>query len=362
MSNITIVGCGNSGCAHAAVLSALGHRVTLLKTSNGMHDANYDRIVEQKGIYCIDSHDADASVAVFQPVYRITRDVDRAFEDAEFVFVLTQSLQHEKIAALICPKIQNIKLLVIIPGNLGSVFFRKNLPASVIIAEGESTVIDARIEKAGTVRILFHNVRNALSFNPQSQTSKGFELIRSLGLNYTHTRTNVIETALNNPNLVVHTVGTIMSAARIEKSEGEFWMYKEGFTPSIWKIIDSLDDEKMAVIRAYGGNPQPYLECCKFRNEESEDIDAYQAFQNYAQNGSPKGPSAINTRYLTEDVPNGLCLLSSLGKKANIETPTTDALIAIASVMLGMDFRATGRTVERMGWSDYTFDEIKQSI
>lgn len=346
MSVITIVGAGNSGCAHACELTSLGHEVRILKTSNRMHDDNYDKIKAAGGIRCIDN---TRSTDTFYPIATITRDPEEAFRGAEFVYVLTQSLQHGEIAKRIAPYIQNIKAVMIVPGNMGSMYFRPLLPPGVIVAEGESTIIDARISEPGTVNILFRNVRNALSFNPCADTEKGFALFRRISPSYTHTRSNVVETAMHNPNMVVHTIGTIMSANRIELTGGEFWMYREAFSPSIWNLVNALDAEKNAVIEAYGGCPQSYLECCKFRNEEDLTVDAMDVFRRYAEEGSPKGPASIHNRYLEEDVPNGLCLLSSLAKSAGIDTPMADALITIASTISGNDFIDDARTVEQLG-------------
>lgn len=348
---VTIVGAGNSAMAHAFVLSKLGHEVSILKTSNAMHDDNFNAVQRNGGIYCID-HTAQTPVGEFVTIRQITRDDAAAFDGAELVLVLTQSLQHPQIAKRILPYIQNIKALLVVPGNMGSVYFRRGLPDSVIVAEGESTIVDARIGQPGEVEILFRNVRNALSFNPARDARRGFDFFHSLlPDNYTHTRANIVETAMNNPNLVVHTVGSVLSASRIEYAKGDFWLYREGFTPSVWKVINALDAEKIAVINAFGGNGQPYVECCKFRNELDPDIDAMQAFNNYAQNGSPKGPATINNRFLTEDVPNGLCLLSSLGKLAGIATPTADALASIAGTMLDADFMTTARTPKALGFN-----------
>lgn len=359
MANITIVGSGNSGCAHACLLTKLGHDVTLLKTSNSLHNENFDFIKENGGMFCKYFDKPDETFIKF---HQVTRDVKDAFSSAEYVFILTQSLQHEKISEMICPYIQDVLGIIIVPGNLGSQYFRPKLSDNVWVAEGESTVVDARLESPGHLHILFANVRNALSFNPSKNAVSHLAEISSILPNYTHLRTNVIETALHNPNLIVHTIGTIMSAARIEKSGGEFWLYKEGFTPSIWNIINALDNEKNDVIAAYGGQPMPYVECCKFRNEESETIDAMEAFTNYAYYGSPKGPGNINNRYLTEDIPNGLCLLSSLGEKAGIPTPVCDSLITIGSCLLNTDFRTIGRTVERLGWKNMEVKEIIEKI
>ncbi len=358
MSNITIVGAGNSGCAHACKLSLAGHNVRILKTSYSMHDENFDCISRKGGIHCIDNTD---NTEQFVKIDTITRDPAVAFNDTDYVLVLTQSLQHKAIANLIAPYIQNIKGLLLVPGNMGSMYFRPLIPPYVIVAEGESTIIDARIHEPGSVTILFCNVRNALSFNPATDTERGFKVFQNLMPNYTATRTNVVETAMHNPNLIVHTVGTIMSASRIEMSGGEFWMYRESFSPSVWNIIEALDAEKNAVIEAYGGKPETYLECCKWRNEESLDVDAKEVFNNYAYNGAPKGPAGLHNRYVEEDVPNGLCLLQSLAQAAGIETPVTDSLVTLASTLLGTDFKSIARSTQTLGLSD-SKGEIKARL
>ena len=41
---ITILGAGNMGCANAADLTIKGHEVTLVKTSNSMHNTTFEYI------------------------------------------------------------------------------------------------------------------------------------------------------------------------------------------------------------------------------------------------------------------------------------------------------------------------------
>ena len=168
----------------------------------------------------------------------------------------------------------------------------------------------------------------------------------SLVETYRYLRKNIAESALHNPNLIVHTVGTILSASRIEYSSGNFWMYKEAFTPSVWRVIRRLDDEKMNILEKFGCDRIPYLEACKFRNCEDITVDAYEVFKNYAETGSPKGPAIVKMRYVTEDVPMGLCLMQSLGDVLNVQTPICDALINLGETMTGMDFVSTGRSIE----------------
>lgn len=346
---ICIVGAGNAGCGLAFKLSEIGHNVVLLKTSHVMHDDNFDEIKKNGGIWAIDHTNEDRRS--FQSLLLVTRDIELAVKSVDIILILVQSTQHDNVARLISPFIgDNLKLVFVIPGNLGSVYFARRINRrNIIYAEGESTPFDARIIDLGVVNILFKNVRNAVAFSPINKRKDGMKIIERLTNTYGYFRKNIVASALHNPNLIVHTVGTIMSAGRIEYTKGEFWMYREAFTPSIWNLIKKLDEEKNAVIEKFGGEPISYLDACKFRNELDQSKDSLDVFNSYAADGGPKGPSTIYGRYLFEDVANGLVLLKSLGEKVGVETPICRSLISIASALVNEDFEKKGRTLRNLG-------------
>lgn len=360
---IAIIGSGNAGCAHAFKLSEIGHQVNLIKTSNSLHEINFDKIVEQGGIWGIDN--TNEGRKSFQKINLITRDIEEGLKDVELIFVLTQSLHHDKVANKIVPFIDknSTKIIFCVPGNLGSLYFKKELgKTNIILAEGESTPYDARIVEPGVVNILFKNVRNAVAFLPVERKEEGMKYISQLVDTYGAFRTNIVESALHNPNLVVHTVGVIMSANRIEHMKGEFWMYRESFSPAIWNLINQLDKEKNDVIEEFGGKRISYLDACKYRNEEDLSQNSLKVFQSYADNGGPKGPDNLETRFLHEDVVVGLGLLSMLGTEANISTPVTDSLITIASYLVNKDFHSLKRTKEDFGLINHNFQDIYNLI
>ena len=353
--NVTIVGVGNAGCAMAYYIASRGHNVSILKTSENFSE-NYEYIKTYKKINAIvDGVTKEASI------HMISRNPKDVLVDAEIVLVAVQSIYHESVAELICPYIsETVKAVIVLPGNLGSIYFRKRLANSILVGEGESMPYDARLVEPGVVNICFVNVRNAVAFTPSGDSKKGLQLLNTIIPTYVANRTNIIESALHNPNLIVHTIGTIMSANRIEYSKGEFWMYKEAFTPSIWNLIQSLDQEKNAVIEAYGGIKSEYLEEAKWRNETDITRDAKEVFNAYAMSGGPKGPFTIKSRYLIEDVGNGLVLLASLGKLVGVETKITNSLVNIASCLIKYDFFESGRTLEKLGIN--TKDELMELL
>lgn len=348
MAKVTIVGAGNAGCAHAAMFSLGGHRVTLLKSSPAGNNMNFNLLKATRKL-TVTTMEGDERAA---DLYNVTEDPAEAFKDCDVCFIMVQTLYHKSVAKLIAAHVTHLKLLFVVPGYMGSLYFKRALGDRVDnIAEGESTAYDARIIADGHVQILFKNVRNAIGVlkgNPQTVLGMMKELVET----YQYLRKNVVESALHNPNLIVHTVGTIMSASRIEYSHGNFWMYKEAFTPSIWNVIRRLDEEKMNILEKLGSDRIPYLEACKFRNCEDLTVDAYEVFRNYAETGSPKGPTVVKMRYVTEDVPMGLCMMRSIGRMVGVPTPICDALVVLGETMTQMDFSSSGRDI-----ADFT-DEI----
>lgn len=65
--------------------------------------------------------------------------------------------------------------------------------------------------------------------------------------------------------------------------------------------------------------------------------DAKALFFDYAAMPSrAKGPSSVRSRYITEDVSQGLVMLESLGHSLDIPTPVASALIELASASAGL--------------------------
>lgn len=344
---VAVIGAGNSGCAQSIKLMQNGHQVNLIKTSHSLHDDNFEYLLETGEIKCLDRTDGNREFALRPTI--ITRDLEKGIEDADVIMVLTQSLQHRDLAKRIGPLFRDGQIVFIIPGNMGSTQFAKqSLGKHIIYVEGESTPYDARIIAPGKVEILFKNVRNAVSFLSK-EDERYLPVVSSLFGTHKYLRTNIIETTMHNPNMIVHTVGSIMSASRIEYAAGQFWMYREAFSPSVWGLIEKLDEEKKQVIKAYGGaHAISYLDACKWRNEEDLSVNSLEVFRHYAATGGPKGPADLNTRYIYEDVPMELCMLERLSTYKGIPTPIASSLITIASALKNTDYRLQGYSIEEV--------------
>ncbi|HPJ03016.1 MAG TPA: NAD/NADP octopine/nopaline dehydrogenase family protein [Candidatus Limiplasma sp.] len=343
---ITIVGTGNGGTTVAADLSLKGHHVTLLKTSDQLHNENFNYLRKTRQV---EFEDTDRTRTA--KLAQVTTDFAEAIPGAELIIVYIWTNFHKAIIDRMLPYIQDGQCFLLEPGYLSTCYFMQATDKDITVIEAESSPIDCRIDKPGKVRALFRNVMNPFGVYPKAKREKAKQVLDALGYPYMLTD-SVIEAALHNPNLIVHTIGAIFSIPRIEYTNGQYWMYKEVFTPHIWNIVRSLDTEKMDVLERLGSKRLPYVEACKLRNSEDQKGNAKAAFFHYAKHSSPKGPHQPDSRYITEDVPEGLVMLESLGQTLDIPTPTCSGLINVASAAMEIDFRKNGRTVERLGYAN----------
>lgn len=340
---ITIAGIGNAGTTVGADLTQKGHQVTLLKTSRGLHNDNYEFLVKNREIYV---KDIDSSYRV--KVENVTDNMKEALAGAELIIIYVQTNYHFDLIKRMKPYFEDGQVVLIEPGYLSTCYFMKYVKKDLTIIEAESSPIDCRITEPGHVQVLFKNVLNPYGVYPRKNQYKAEAVLKELGYPFMITK-NVAEAALHNPNLIVHTIGAIFSIPRIEYTGGDYWMYKEVFTPHVWNVVEALDSEKMNILEKLGCERLPYVEACKLRNSLNRNENALDVFRDYANNGSPYGPNVPDSRYITEDVPEGLVMLESLGKVLNIDTPTTTGLINCASAALKINFRESGRTVEKLG-------------
>lgn len=357
----TIIGCGNSGLIHAAKLYEIGHEVALLKTSN-TNGRYFDIIQEEKGFKVKDDTiQGNGREFVVKPTL-ITRDVKDAVEFGDIIMVTTTTLQHEYVAQLIAPHVRDGQTIVLIPGYMGSLLFKKYINKNITYTEWETTAYNGRIVNNEYVRISFYNPRNAISVLPVAKTNEVLDVLSKCFKNTRYTRKHILESAFHNPNMIVHPIGILFSASRIEYSNGEFWMYREAFTPSVINVINAFDVEKNKVLQAFGCEPLNYFEAAKWRNEEDLSIDAMAVFRSFADS-SNKGPSFIDHRYLNEDVPMGLGLYISVAKLVGVDTSIQEGIVALASALLNKDLKKGARTIQYLlGKEDVTVEDIKYVI
>lgn len=331
MKKITVVGTGNVGLIHGAYLSKMGHEVSFLKTSNQNSDF-YNKLVQEKEYKLVDYNNEEHCVSFKS----ISKNSQNEIENADIVLIATTTLQHEDVAKLISPHLKDGVVIAIMPSYASRMHFEKHIKSNVKFVEFETSVYNGRIVDSEFVNVSFENCRVAASFTNFSSSDKEEFLDDFFKIDLE--RNSSLEIALHNPNMIVHTIGMVLSSARIEYSKGEFWLYKEAFTESVINVIKKFDLEKNAILNALGFESLTYFDAAKWRNEEDLSKDSLEVFRSFSEDAS-KGPSTLRHRYLLEDVPMGLVLFEELGRILGINTPIATSIINLSEALLNENFR-----------------------
>ncbi len=353
---IAVIGAGNAGCAVAGDMAYRGLDVTLIKTSNAMHDDNFEFLENNNGKMTLIDFGVAGSMNPDELektekngfLSCVTRDLS-VVKNMDIIIIYVQTNYHEDVIKKISNYLVDGQILIINPGYLSTAYVLKHCNKNVTVVEAQSSFIDGRIIEPGKFKVGFRNVRNPLGVYPRKDLVKAKEKLSALGFPFVYVN-NVVGAALHNPNMIVHTIGSIMAIPMIDSMGSDFCMYHRSFTSHVWNVLEKLDSEKMDVLEKLGLERISYVEACKIRNSLDDNRDAKDVFFGYASMPTrAKGPINVNSRYITEDVPQGLVLLESLGNSLNIATPIATSLIEIASAALNRDFRSEGRTPEKLG-------------
>ena len=339
---VSILGAGNVGVAIAADLSISGHEVKLIKTSANK-SKSFERILENGNRVYLKENGSYKETRIKE----VTDDISLIAE-TDVVIVTIQSTYHEDLIKKISKYLHRKQVVISICSYMASQFFKKyceDMPCAVMETTGP--YLEGRVEMEDmkdevVFRVGCRLTRSPLSvYGDKNMMGKIKELYIGFSDDY-----NVVESALLNPNMVLHTVGAIMSIPRIEYSKGNFCMYREAYTrcnEATLSIMLALDKEKQNVLNRLGCKPIDILEAGGFLGDQWESFFKYSESEDRAIS-----PTSVKSRYITEDVSQGLVLLESIAKSIGVDTPIATALIDIAGAALHVDFREIGRTLNRL--------------
>jgi len=349
---MAVIGAGNGGTAIAGDLTLAGHECRLFEFEEWA--GNVTAVNEKGGIKVTGvAHTGFAKVAL------ATTDLSAAMDGAELIMVATQALTHARVAHAIAPLVRDGHVVILWPGSGGSLEIRRvfdelGVKADVLLGEGATfPYCCRRLEGPGTVNI--HRIdgpRNQVAALPAARTPELMAALKGVYDTVVPAR-SILEPALYNPNIIVHPAGALFNMGRIEHSKGEFWMYKEGITPSVKKIINGMDRERQAIMAALGYPPMTY---------EVVFTDLFNVSVAEFAVASSQGPFSMQDRYITEDVPMGVTLTASLGRKLGIPTPTYDSIIHVASLVNETDYYRTGRNLANLKLDGLSAAQLNQYV
>ena len=349
IQKIAILGAGNGGCAAAADLTLRGFQVRLFARS----ESTIAKLAKLGEIELVES-----GVSKKAAPYFMSPHLPPVVQGVDLIVIATPAVGHEYLAKGLANYVGDGQRILLNPGHTGGSLHFANLlrqlgcKAQVQLCETVTLTYICRMPQPGRVEIYRRTTNLRCAALPGKHTTELVGEIQSVFPNVI-AAANVLETGFSNINAIMHPAGMLGNAGWIEKTGGDFLYYREGITPSIGAWIDALDGERLEIVRALGLTPLRFVDIfhgAGLTTTEARDSgSAYQAIHESEPNFTIKSPPSLDHRYIKEDVGYGLVPMAEIGKLLGIETPVMDALITLASVALGIDFRVEGLTLEKMG-------------
>jgi opine dehydrogenase len=348
---IAVLGGGNGSYAAAADLSDLGHDVSFWR-----RDARALAAAIERGALTL----ADASGRREVPIHRITADLSEAVRGAELIVLPTPAFSQADLAVLLAPSLADDQVIFLPPGTFGSYAMLKALRANGCEADiviGETGTLPYLTRKHGPAEVAINvrAVRLPTGFVPGHRAAHGFDVV-SRAYPVVHRVEDGLSAALMNGGPIIHPPLILTNIGPLEAFD-RFDIHNEGTQPSVRRVMDALDDERIALRERLGYRPYHY----PLKDTYSSDRWMYgDTHSVLVESGNWREKIDLVThRYMTEDVHYGLALMVSIADWLCCPAPVATGLLVVASAVSGRDLRSGPRTMESLGLRGLTPDQVK---
>jgi opine dehydrogenase len=351
--NVAVLGASHGGFTVAADLALAGHAVRLwARSAQALGPLAGDPTIA----LAADGRSGAARLA------RATADLGTALAGAEIVIAAIPATGHDELATSLAPHVNDRQIILLTPGTLGSFAIARALAragARLPFALAETGTLPYLTRKTGPAAVSAP-VRAAnlpLGVFPASRTKQTAARLADL-FPAARPCADALDAALTNAGPVIHPPLVLLNAGAIDG--GRFDVHASGTTPSVRRLIDVVDAERVAMRKGWG-YPAPHYELATYYDEgrAAEGLYGAGAKAKLLASGLWSESVTMQHRYVTEDVAFGLALFESAGRAAGVDTPGVSGLLLTFQALLGRELSGRGRALEHLGLGDFSRREIR---
>ena len=340
---IAVLGGGHGCYAAAADMSEAGHEVRFWRRDA----ADFAPVLETRTIRLKDFK-GERDIRIALP----TTDIGEAMRGAELILSPLPALAQADLARALAPHLVDGQVIFIPPGSLGSVLMMREIRAAgcmadIAIAETGTLPWLTRKHGPAEVAITTRATRLPTGVFPSRHAPHALTVIKRAFPDAIEPLEDTLSAALMNAGPIIHPPLILMNAGPIEHF-ARWDIHKEGTQPTIRRVHDALDAERIAVRRAlgYGGPHFPLADHYTTSNWMYGNL----AHDKLVASGDWHEKLNLSShRYMAEDIGIGLALLVSVARWARVKVPTAEGLLQLGSLAAQQNFLKTGRTFASLG-------------
>jgi len=354
---IAVLGGGHGCYAAAAELSETGHKVRFWRRDK----AGLQPVIDTGSIHVMDFK-GEREVKIHKP----TTSLSEAIKGAEVIVIPLPALTHEALGEKIAPLLKNGQVVFLPPGTFGSYILARKMREAGNIADvtfGETGTLPYLARKHGPRYIVISGYAKRLptGFFPAKNSTRAFDILKQ-AYPAIEPCEDALSGALMNAGPIIHPPLIMMNAGPLEHFEA--WdIHKEGTQPSIRRVTDALDAERIAVREALGYGAPHFPLADHYTSDGEEWMYGNGAHEKLTDSGDWCEKIDLQShRYMTEDTALGLSLIVSVGRWTGTATPVAAGFLALASAITGQDLYAKGRTLESFGLDGLSISGMKDLL
>jgi len=309
----------------------------------------------------------------------VTTDISEALRGAGLVIVAIPAKGHQTFFEKMIPYLEDGQMISIFPDNFGSLMLRnmmreKDCNVDAIIGGWSSMPYGVRIVEPGKLDCVMRTRELLGDALPSKDGDEFFETLKGIpafdGAVELKRGDTIIGVDLSNPNPVIHVPGSILNVGAMEVSEmegtlgipkGKYSMYKYGMSPAVARVQFAFYREERKIADAMGVKMAEYRQDQFFWKGSIMGVEFWGPFVDVIM-PPIVGPTSIEHRYFTEDIPVGTVMRYNLAKKFDVEAPIIEAMILLGSAICKRDFLKEGRSLKELGIEDLSREQITRYL
>jgi opine dehydrogenase len=367
---VGIVGAGAIAFGTAALLSEGGHD-PMLWSPSGAGTEELRRNPELSVDRNKHGSSQEGATREWTLTPRISTNAQDLVEQNEVLLIALPANGHKQVFDAIAPHVRKGQSIIISShSSFGALYLAQRLrdhlgeEAVVPIIAWGTTVCTARRPSGASVRV--NTVRQSVDLctlpRSNSGTSSSLELCQCLfpQVETFRERDGLLAISLSNLNPQNHLGIALGNISRMEK--GEAWYQSQHITPTIGRLLESLDRERLGIAEALQLETKTIFEhfSLSFHVPITSSIsDMNQEI--HKMGNDVYGPNVADSRYITEDIPFGLVPTIVLGQMVNRPATLHQSGVQLVSAMYGRDFVAENDLLPALHLEQYSLEELHEA-
>ena len=368
-TSVAVLGAGPVGLLLACEALAAGLDVRLTSLyGQELQVLREAGAITVRGVHLVGSY-AIGGAGRQGPAIDVVDSIDQAVKHVDLIMLAAPALSHSTYAGVLAPVLADGQTVLLVPGRfLGVVEFAETLAAHMAsadvtlsevahppyLATGDGAAVSVLglakslpcstlpVDASATLCARLESILPMLCATDSPLDTAFAAITGVLNVAPLAVNASVLDAGdeVRLADLVTQGLsGTIMKALDIERRE-------VGFNFGVRDLVPAA-----TWLRAAFGAESDQIEDPDLHNALT-DLDAFDDVR-IGWDGGPR---------LTDDVANVLVPLASAGRVAGVSTPITDMIITLASVLVGSDLSAQGRTLGRVGLGNHPPSELRRHL